>query len=61
MSVAIFAKMVRLSRELGGPAAPISLSEMLPDPDHLWLPDVEGQRYTSELRMVALDQVKAFG
>jgi hypothetical protein len=28
---------------------------MLPDPDHAWLPDAEGRRYTSELRLVAVD------
>jgi len=28
---------------------------MLPAPDQTWLPDAEGNRYTSELRMVAVD------
>lgn len=30
------------------------VSEMLPRPDQLWLRDAEGRRYTSELRLVAL-------
>ncbi|MDT5270747.1 MAG: hypothetical protein QOH49_2933 [Acidobacteriota bacterium] len=33
----------------------ITVSEMLPGPDQTWLPDAEGNRYTSELRMVAVD------
>jgi len=28
---------------------------MLPGPDDCWLADQDGQRYTSELRMVAVD------
>jgi hypothetical protein len=34
---------------------PITVTEMLPQPDELWLRDHEGQRYTSELRIVAHD------
>jgi hypothetical protein len=30
---------------------------MMPRPDQLWLPDAHGRRYTSELRLVALDLV----
>ena len=33
----------------------VRFSEMLPDPDHAWLTDSEGHRYTSELRLTALD------
>jgi len=33
----------------------LAVSEMLPDLHHRWLPDARGQRYTSELRMVAVD------
>jgi len=39
--------------------ARLLLSEMLPAPEHLWLPDAEGRRYTSEIRLVAVDQVQA--
>jgi hypothetical protein len=28
---------------------------MLPDPEHLWLTDAQGNRYTSELRLTAVD------
>lgn len=34
----------------------VSLVEMLPSPEQLWLPDANGERYTSELRLVALDK-----
>ncbi len=35
----------------------IKISEMLPSVDKLWLTDAAGRRYTSELRMVAVDQL----
>lgn len=38
-----------------GDACIVGLTEMLPDFDQLWLVDAAGERYTSELRMVALD------
>lgn len=52
--VDIFAKAVRRAAK-SDPEATIGLSEMLPALDHTWLPDAEGNRYTCELRMVALD------
>jgi hypothetical protein len=53
--VDIFAKVIR--KMAGQPKSdkPITVTEMLPAPDRLWLPDAEGRRYTSELRMVAVD------
>ena len=36
-------------------ACVIGLTEMLPDFEQLWLRDAAGERYTSELRMVAVD------
>jgi hypothetical protein len=59
----VFTKMVRrvLSDNhtdplISMPANPlITVSEMLPTPEQLWLTDAEGQFYTSELRMVAVD------
>ena len=39
------------------PNPKITISEMLPTPDKCWLPDAEGQRYTSELRMVVVDLI----
>jgi hypothetical protein len=38
-------------------ASAISVSEMLPSVDEVWLPDADGNRYTSELRIVAVDPV----
>ncbi|MFD8386583.1 lantibiotic dehydratase [Streptomyces sp. NPDC059679] len=34
----------------------ITVSEMLPTPDQLWLRDAQGRRYTSEVRMVTVDE-----
>ena len=34
----------------------LTLSEMLPDPDHAWLTDAQGTRYTSEIRIAAFDR-----
>jgi hypothetical protein len=38
------------------PAAPIRFTEMLPAPEHCWLGDPDGNRYVSELRIVAVNQ-----
>jgi hypothetical protein len=46
--VELAAKMVRKAKA-------VSISEMLPDLDDLWLVDAERRRYTSELRLVAVD------
>ena len=35
----------------------VSLSEMIPDPDHAWLTDAQGNHYTSEIRIAAVDQI----
>ncbi len=35
----------------------IKITEMLPTPEQLWLVDVQGQHYTNELRLVALDHL----
>ncbi len=37
------------------PDAVIRVTEMLPEPEDCWLEDGEGHRYTSELRLVAVD------
>jgi hypothetical protein len=39
----------------------VVLTEMLPDLGSLWLTDAEGERYTSELRVVAVDPVRFSG
>jgi hypothetical protein len=48
-----------LLRGAGPGAAPpaLSLSEMLPDPEHCWLRDQTGSRYTSEVRLLAVDPI----
>jgi hypothetical protein len=43
--------LIRLARQ----APTISVSEMLPGPQGLWLGDTHGRRYVSELRLLAVD------
>ena len=47
------------ARMAGAAEGPLRLSEMLPSPDGLWLPDAAGRRYTAELRLVAVDPLCA--
>ena len=56
--VDIVAKVIRRTAEQGGAA--VTFSEMLPRMDQTWLPDINGQMYTSEFRVVAVD-LKARG
>jgi hypothetical protein len=49
------AKLVRQSGKSAAAAGPITITEMLPTLDRLWLVDAEGRRYTSEIRLVAVD------
>ena len=51
----IFAKVVRRTTQLREGNQAILISEMLPDVNHVWLEDAESHRYTSELRIAALD------
>lgn len=48
--VEMLGKLVRRSTEL-------MFTELLPGPDECWLADSQGRRYTSELRMVAVDPI----
>lgn len=43
------------------PEARIRFTEMLPAPDECWLADADGNRYVSELRLVAVDQTRRRG
>lgn len=58
VSVNILAKSLRRLQERpqGNPEVLVQFSEMLPDAHCLWLTDSAGGRYTSELRIVAVDQ-----
>ncbi len=51
----IFTRTIRPDSEGEAGDARIAVTEMLPMHDQTWLPDAEGQRYTSELRIVAFD------
>ncbi|HET7047363.1 MAG TPA: lantibiotic dehydratase [Solirubrobacteraceae bacterium] len=42
------------------PGAAIRFTEMLPTPEQCWLSDAEGNRYVSELRLVAVDRSHRF-
>jgi Lantibiotic dehydratase, N terminus len=55
--VNLFAKAIRTAAAaaVAGSTADVSISEMLPDIEDLWLADAEGNRYSSELRFVAVD------
>ncbi|MEV4534039.1 lantibiotic dehydratase [Asanoa sp. NPDC049518] len=50
--VNLLAKSVRRSAEAG--QGTVTITEMLPDIDQLWLADAEGARYTAELRVIAV-------
>jgi len=54
-SVEVVAKLIRRAAELSEETTIVSFSEMLPDPTQTWLVDGAGRRYTSELRIVAVD------
>ena len=53
--VSMFARTVRRVLEKSPDDGQITITEMLPQHDGSWLPDAEGQRYTSELRLIAVD------
>ena len=53
--VHLLARAVRTTLRTDGGSS-ITFSEMLPDTDQCWLQDHEGQRYTSELRLLFVDQ-----
>jgi Lantibiotic dehydratase, N terminus len=57
----IFAKAVRQSAAADAPHKPVTLTEMLPNLEQAWLPDDQGERYTSELRLVTLELSRKVG
>ena len=52
--VNLLARLIRRTAE-ADPAGSVRIAELLPDLDQLWLPDAEGERYSCELRIVAVD------
>jgi hypothetical protein len=54
-SIDLISRSVRRARQHGADAT-VTVAEMLPAPDDTWLTDAQGQRYTTELRVVAVDQ-----
>jgi amino acid adenylation domain-containing protein len=58
-SIDLISRSLRRARRQAGADATVSITEMLPAPDQAWLTDALGQRYSAELRMVAVDQVSA--
>ena len=53
--VDLMSKVVRRTMERKGGEAIIGVTEMLPGPEEVWLPDADDRRYTSELRIIAVD------
>jgi hypothetical protein len=51
--VRLFTKAVRKCAE--GDESLVTVVEMLPEPEQMWLTDAAGRRYSSELRLVASD------
>jgi hypothetical protein len=51
----IFSRTVRRSAEADLPDPIIEITEMFPTAEQTWLPDAENNRYSCELRIVALD------
>jgi hypothetical protein len=58
LMIEMFARSVRQMEEAGPEAPPVSISEMIPRLDQAWLPDADGEHYTSELRIIAVDQAR---
>ncbi|MFD3483683.1 lantibiotic dehydratase [Streptomyces sp. NPDC058665] len=56
--VGLFAMTLR--RAKAGDGHRVTLTEMLPRPDQLWLRDAGGSTYTSEIRLVAVDNSRNF-
>jgi len=55
-SVALLSHLLKQAIKVD-PAGGVLLSEMLPRPDQCWLEDAAGNRYASELRLLAVDPV----
>lgn len=51
----IFSRLVQQVQAAALPDLHLTLTEMLPTHEQVWLPDAAGRRYTCEMRLVALD------
>jgi len=51
VSISAVATMLRTARTEHGPDVPVTLTELLPTPEQAWVPDAQGRRYYSELRL----------
>ncbi|GLY70305.1 lantibiotic dehydratase [Amycolatopsis taiwanensis] len=49
--VSSFCAMVRAARDAGGDDVLLTVTEMLPAPEEAWVPDGQGRRYFSEMRL----------
>lgn len=56
--VSILAKAIKGTNEKIGPSGVVTISEMLPAPNQVWLPDADGRLYSSEFRVVSVDPEK---
>jgi len=59
--VDVLAKLIRRTAEHQAGEETITFREMLPGSDETWLPDANGQTYTSEFRFVAVDLTAGAG
>ena len=55
VSVATLCTMLHAARDRHGPDVPVTFTELLPTPEQAWVPDAEGRRYYSELRLHVRD------
>jgi len=53
--VSAFCTMLRSAQASAGDDVPVVFTELLPGPDQAWVPDGDGQRYLSELRLQLRD------
>lgn len=53
--------LLRAANRAGGGGVPVMVSELLPTPEQAWLPDSQGRRYVSELRMQVRDPAEPEG
>jgi hypothetical protein len=56
--VSMLAKTARAAKEHVAGETAVTISEMLPGLDKTWLPDAQDERYTSEIRVVAVDAAR---